>query len=320
MMSDEAGAMGTVPGMGESMDVEMEAQPSAVVSVNGDEDVTVETVSMTTEELEAQFQMENYRNALIAWNLVLFYFLTGIGFYTAIEGWNVDESLYFAITTLTTVGYGDLHPKTPGGKVFTMFFIGIALTIIVIFISVLISYHMERVEEHVLNRSDGKNDYDPLQKKEEQCCSCADPESPAGFTIDSYKKGMLWSGLYLVIMIIFGTITFMVLEKGQELGFLDAMYMSVVTMSSVGLGDIHPKSDAGRLIAIPFILISVMVVGNAMGEVGAYVLNERQRRRDAIFMSRRVSMEDLLKHAGEDEEVMILFLTLTLHMTFPMFT
>ena len=34
------------------------------------------------------------------------------------EGWLILDSLYFTLVLLTTVGYGDIFPKTPEGKLF----------------------------------------------------------------------------------------------------------------------------------------------------------------------------------------------------------
>jgi voltage-gated potassium channel len=36
------------------------------------------------------------------------------------EGWTPDDALYATIITMTTVGYGDLSPKTDGGQLFTI--------------------------------------------------------------------------------------------------------------------------------------------------------------------------------------------------------
>lgn len=41
-----------------------------------------------------------------------------------------NETFYFIVVTLSTVGYGDIYPKTDYGKVFTMFII--VYTIIII--------------------------------------------------------------------------------------------------------------------------------------------------------------------------------------------
>jgi voltage-gated potassium channel len=49
-----------------------------------------------------------------------------------------------------------------------------------------------------------------------------------------------------------GTTGFMVLE---DLSFADAFYYNIVTMSTVGYGDIHPTSQAGRMFAILLIVM-----------------------------------------------------------------
>jgi voltage-gated potassium channel len=49
--------------------------------------------------------------------------LTGTLFYWRFEDWTVIESLYFCVVTLTTVGYGDFSPTTPGTQIFTIIYI-----------------------------------------------------------------------------------------------------------------------------------------------------------------------------------------------------
>lgn len=44
-----------------------------------------------------------------------------LGFHL-IEGWTLLDSLYMTVETVTTVGYGDVPPKTAGGRVFAIFF------------------------------------------------------------------------------------------------------------------------------------------------------------------------------------------------------
>ncbi len=47
--------------------------------------------------------------------------LAGTIGYRFIEDWSLFDSLYFSVITLTTVGYGDLVPKTNVGRLFTIF-------------------------------------------------------------------------------------------------------------------------------------------------------------------------------------------------------
>ncbi len=49
-----------------------------------------------------------------------------LGFHL-IEGWSLLDSVYFTVTTIATVGYGDLHPTGTGGRVFAIGFIFIGV-------------------------------------------------------------------------------------------------------------------------------------------------------------------------------------------------
>ncbi len=55
----------------------------------------------------------------------------GTWFYHLVEGWSYLDSLYFCVITLTSIGYGDLTPKSDIGKIFTMMYVlaGIGLLI-----------------------------------------------------------------------------------------------------------------------------------------------------------------------------------------------
>jgi len=44
-------------------------------------------------------------------------------FYHLSEWWSWIDSFYFSVTTLATVGYGDLAPTKDSSKLFTVFFI-----------------------------------------------------------------------------------------------------------------------------------------------------------------------------------------------------
>ncbi len=43
--------------------------------------------------------------------------------YHVLEGWGWLDSFYMAVTTLATVGYGEVHPLSDRGRIFTMFYV-----------------------------------------------------------------------------------------------------------------------------------------------------------------------------------------------------
>ncbi|MEC7662984.1 MAG: ion transporter [Pseudomonadota bacterium] len=67
---------------------------------------------------------------------------------------SVFHSLWWAVTTLTTVGYGDVYPITVGGRFFTYIVVMVGLGVIAVPASVLASALTRAREEEVRTRSE----------------------------------------------------------------------------------------------------------------------------------------------------------------------
>ncbi|MDD5557129.1 MAG: potassium channel family protein [bacterium] len=52
-------------------------------------------------------------------------------FYVRNEGWRPLDALYFSVTTLATVGFGDFVPRTDAGKAFTIIFLLVGVGVFV---------------------------------------------------------------------------------------------------------------------------------------------------------------------------------------------
>ena len=75
---------------------------------------------------------------------VLIILISGTVFYHHFEGWRWLDSFYFSSISLTTVGYGDITPKTDIGKMFTVFYIFSGVGVILGFLNVVAKHASDR--------------------------------------------------------------------------------------------------------------------------------------------------------------------------------
>jgi voltage-gated potassium channel len=70
----------------------------------------------------------------------------------------------------------------------------------------------------------------------------------------SRERRFLFAVAGLVLVTIGGTIGYLLVE---EASFSDALYMTVITISTVGFSEVFPLSDAGRLLTVGVIILGV---------------------------------------------------------------
>ncbi len=63
--------------------------------------------------------------------------LIGTAGYTVVEGWTPFDSFYMTMLTLTTVGFGEVHPLSFRGKLFTSFLMLVGVTTVFVSIAIL---------------------------------------------------------------------------------------------------------------------------------------------------------------------------------------
>ena len=96
------------------------------------------------------------------------------------------------------------------------------------------------------------------------------------------RKGIIG----IVLVLLFGTIGYRVVEGW---GWLDAFYMTVITVSTVGITEVHPLSDAGRLFTTLLIFGGVGVMAYSLGRLAEFMF---QRSLSNVF-GRRAMIKKL---------------------------
>ena len=88
--------------------------------------------------------VKSYR---ILFGVALSVLLGGTVFFHFAEDFSWIDAFYFCVVTLTTVGYGDITPQTPLGKLFTSFYILLGVGIIAAFLSAFFKYRTDKFRE-----------------------------------------------------------------------------------------------------------------------------------------------------------------------------
>ena len=82
-------------------------------------------------------------------------------------------------------------------------------------------------------------------------------------------RNLIFATIMLTLIIGMGTAGYMILEKWN---FLDSLYMTVITLTTVGFGEVHPVSDQGRILTMTILVSGLGVVGYLIGTLTQIVV------------------------------------------------
>jgi voltage-gated potassium channel len=82
------------------------------------------------------------------------------------------------------------------------------------------------------------------------------------------------SVILLLSLVLFGTLGYIVIE-GDTL--LDALYMTIITMSTVGFGEIHRLTVEGKIFTIVLIIMSISTFAYAITTISTYLVEGQLR-------------------------------------------
>lgn len=153
------------------------------------------------------------------------------------EMWTFGGSVFFVITLVTTLGYGNFHPRTPEGQLFTVLFGLVGLPVMCYVLS-----HFGRLIVEV---------WMPI------CPSIA-----------SKERRIVVLCCVLLTFILLGGAVFKNLETWS---FLESCYFSAMTLMSIGFGDYLPSTFTSRVAASVFILAGLGVASSFIALLQVHV-------------------------------------------------
>ncbi|WP_040428655.1 potassium channel family protein [Acetivibrio cellulolyticus] len=121
-----------------------------------------------------------------------------------------------------------------------------------------------------------------------------------------YTNGFVYVIYFTLITIILGAIGIYFAEKNNTINsFQDAIWWSFVTASTVGYGDISPKTTLGRIIAVILMLVGIGFIGMLTGTIATYFVKKvdnSNKTKDEIKEEDMIGLSDL--NTDEINEVM----------------
>jgi voltage-gated potassium channel len=82
-------------------------------------------------------------------------------------------------------------------------------------------------------------------------------------------RNLIFAAVMLALVVSMGTVGYMILEKWN---LLDSLYMTVITLTTVGFSEVNPVSDHGRILTMTILVSGLGVVGYLVGTLTQIVV------------------------------------------------
>mmetsp|Transcript_35693 Transcript_35693/g.114173 ORF Transcript_35693/g.114173 Transcript_35693/m.114173 type:complete len:451 (+) Transcript_35693:67-1419(+) len=190
------------------------------------------------------------------------FYVTFTGLYMHFEGWNVVEAVYFLNTTFTTVGYGDVAPKTKAGRlgVVLVFVLGILLVLAPLAKVVRRVSIWKRCLRHL--------DDLPVESHSPETVKLR------ARRIERWKYAVEAMPVAVVIVVVI-----LVSFVDADTSIVDALYFAIQTCSTIGYGDLEtPTRTKRRRLITSFSLLFLVVFASNLFSDLEKIADERRVR------------------------------------------
>ncbi|ONI14708.1 hypothetical protein PRUPE_3G003200 [Prunus persica] len=210
--------------------------------------------------------------------------------FSGIETHPVVDALYFCIVTMCTIGYGDIAPTTPFTKIFACVFVLFGFGFIDILLSGVVNFVLDLQENMILTGIQ-------MGQAQAQAQAHSHRFSARDYIVDVAKGRMrirLKVGLALGVVVLSIGMGALVLCFVENLNWIDSIYLSVMSVTTVGYGDRAFKTVQGRLFAAVWLLFSTLAVARAFMYLAEARVDKRHRRIIKWVLDRDITVQDLL--------------------------
>ncbi|KAK3811768.1 MAG: hypothetical protein J3Q66DRAFT_390310 [Benniella sp.] len=166
--------------------------------------------------------------------------IVGAMVYTWLEGWTFDDSVNFCIVSFSTIGYGNLSPRSVAGRIFFFFYGFLGVSAIGFFIVSLRNAIVEQFQWRLIDQFSRPAHMSRIQtrmsvKDLSYPMACLQEEERVKVMV---KRKMIVRMIALWIVFWFGGAG--VFCAFEEWTYLESLYFCYVTLTTIGFGDYVP--------------------------------------------------------------------------------
>lgn len=250
------------------------------------------------------------------WWILLLLVLTGVSLLN--DGDDAVTSLYITTQLVTTVGFGDIVPKHNSSRVITIVFIMFSLVVFAHFINDVLTSMLTRLQTRMHDKLISQTSVLAARYRIARNLS-AHFDSFSSKPVSSSRRRVVRAAAWFAGCILFGTVFYTIIEPcscsygqtrvkgcddssyhkcletgGKSKDLFLSFYMSVVTLTSVGLGDVCPVSLFGRMVSVPWMIVGVASSGMYVAAMTAYFFEQAQEAKiEAAFKVSDVLLDQL---------------------------
>ncbi len=100
-----------------------------------------------------------------------------------------------------------------------------------------------------------------------------------------YFRKLYIAALMILMVLVAGVTGYMALEHYV---FIDAFYMTIITVASVGFREVNPLSDSGKIFTCLLIIFSLSTFAYALSVITTYIIEGEFRRYFKHYKTSRV--------------------------------
>lgn len=86
--------------------------------------------------------------------------------------------------------------------------------------------------------------------------------------------------VFVLVMLLYfavGVVFFTYMRERADWDILDCIYFSVLTLTTIGYGDLTPETDGQKVFTIFYVIIGFCILGYALGSIGQHVAKREER-------------------------------------------